>query len=127
MLPILVDAKYLANALSLTSVKAARSLMREWEVPFIYLGPGRGRGLRWEWSAVQEAYKKHVVSPGKPRPETRARKEKKPDLFQFKTAREARMSLTRDQTQPATKGPHVKANGGNQGFHAHLHDHGASS
>lgn len=95
MFPILADAKFLAEALSLTSDKAARALMREWGVPVINLGPGRGRGLRWEWSAVQEAYKERVVSPGKPRQEKRGRKETRPDLFQFKTAREARMSLMR--------------------------------
>lgn len=69
MPPLLVDAKYLTYALSLASAKAARSLMREWEVPFICLGPGRGRGLRWEWEAVQKAIKERTISlaPKEPR------------------------------------------------------------
>ncbi len=92
----LIDAKEAARVLGLygkgrrPDPEKAKALLRTWGVAFLDLGPGRGRGLRWDRDAVIAAIQSRMAGP-KLRPVRRAKPE--PTIFDMPT-REALALLT---------------------------------
>ena len=56
---------------------AAQKLMKEWKVPTIYLGPGRGLGYRWKKDDVEAAVNKKEVNVN---PNQSRKRRKKSDI-----------------------------------------------
>lgn len=87
----LIDAKEAARVLGLygkgrrPDPEKAKALLLGWGVAFLDLGPGRGRGKRWDRAAVIEAVRSRMSGP-KLRPPKRAKRE--PSIFDL-PAREA--------------------------------------
>lgn len=100
MAPVLVNADSIAEALGLSSAKAAQSLMSDWRVPFTNLGPGRGRGLRWRWADVEKAIKKHTVTMQEAKPKKRTKKDPD-DIFSLGSVKEMKAAIMKSRLTKA--------------------------
>lgn len=71
----LLDAKTLGQKLKV-SPSTAKALMISWGVPYVHLGVGRGKGLRWASSDVEAALTTRTTDPSAAEPEKKSTKKR---------------------------------------------------